>query len=74
MGSIIQAIPMVVDVNTHVFINIFHKHKRIKPVKMKTIIKIRRESYIGHPNNISYSFVILPTVSNILIFEHWKQN
>lgn len=65
MGSITQAIRTVLDVNTNVIINIFHKHKQIKPIKMKMVIKVHHASHIGHPNNIGYSFVIHPTVSTI---------
>lgn len=73
-GKCNSSTQMILDVNMNIIINTFHTHKRIKPVKMKTIIKVHHASNIEHPNNISDSFVIHPTVSTIFIFEHWKQN
>lgn len=61
MGSITQAIQMVLDVNTNVIIDIFHKHKWIKQEKWK-----RLSQYIMH---LTLDTQITPVIALLYIWQ-----
>ena len=61
MGSITQAIQMVLDVNTNVIIDIFHQHKLIKQEKWK-----RLSQYIMH---LTLDTQITPVIALLYIWQ-----
>lgn len=61
MGSITQAIQMVLDVNTNVIIDIFHKHKLIKQEKWK-----RLSQYIMH---LTLDTQVTPVIALLYIWQ-----